>query len=78
MELQELFSLSTAPLFDMDAPGFDALARLKKIDDDVRKIPGYINAKKVMKYAHADVEEISYHNLGIAVKFYKGDEDETD
>lgn len=76
MNLTELYDLSRVPLFDMDAPGFYELARLDAFDNDVRKVPGYMPGETIMKYKDADVEEISWHNIGIAVRFYKGDEDE--
>lgn len=76
MELLELWDLSRVPLFDMDAPGFFELARFETVED-IRKIPGYIPSETVLKYKDAEVEEISWHNCGIAVRFYKGDEDET-
>lgn len=73
--LREIWDLSRVPLFDMDAPGFYELARLEAFESNVRKIPGYISPETIMKYDDADVEEITWHNCGIAVKFYKGDED---
>jgi hypothetical protein len=76
MELLQLWDLSRVPLFDMDAPGFYELARLEAFDNDIRKIPGYMPSKTILKYKDAEVEEISWHNCGIAVRFYKGDEDE--
>ena len=74
--LREIWDLTRVPLFDMDAPGFNELARLERFDNDLRKIPGYIPGETIIKYEDADVEEIAWHNCGIAVKFYKGDEDE--
>jgi len=76
MELSELWNLSRVPLFDMDAPGFYELARSDAFDNDIRKIPGYMPGEIVMKYKDAQVDEISWHNCGIAVRFCKGDEDE--
>lgn len=76
MELFELWHLSRVPLFDMDAPGFNELARLEAFDMDVSKVPGYMPSETILKYKDAEVEEISWHNCGIAVSFYKGDEDE--
>ena len=76
MELLELWALSRVPLFDMDAPGFYELARLEAFDKDISKIPGYMPSEIVVKYKDAKVKNISWHNCGIAVSFYKGDEDE--
>lgn len=76
MELLELWHLSRVPLFDMDAPGFYELARLEALDNDIRKIPGYMPSETILKYKDAEVKEITWHNFGIAVRFYKGDEDE--
>ncbi len=76
MNLLELWNLSKVPLFDMDAPGFYELVRLEAFDNDISKIPGYMPIKTILKYKHAEVEDISWHNCGIAVRFYKGDEDE--
>ena len=74
--LENIWDLSRVPLFDMDAPGFSEYANLRAYDDDFNRIPGYMPSEVVRKYADADVEEIAWHNLGIAVRFYKGDEDE--
>lgn len=74
--LENIWDLSRVPLFDMDAPGFYEFARLETFDNDFKKIPGYMPSEVVRKYADADVEEIAWHNLGIAVRFYKGDEND--
>lgn len=76
MELKELWEKSRVPLFDMDAPGFYELSRLESFDMDVSKVPGYMPSEIILKYKDAEVEEISWHNCGIAVRFYKGNEDE--
>ena len=76
MELLELWDLSRVPLFDMDAFGFYELARIKAFDNDISKIPGYMPIETILKYKDAEVKEISWHNCGIAVRFYKEDEDE--
>lgn len=75
MKLFELWNLSRVPLFDMDAPGFYELAR-ETFEMNVSKVPGYMPSTVVLQYGNAEVEEISWHNCGIAVRFYKGDEDE--
>lgn len=75
--LEHIWDLSTVPLFDMDAPGFNQLARIDRYENEYNKIPGYIPAEVMRKYADCDVEEITWHNCGIAVRFYKGDEDGT-
>lgn len=77
MELMELWDKSRVPLFDMNAKGYYELARIESFDNDIRKVPGYINSDVVIKYKDADVEEITWHNCGIGVKFYKGDEDDS-
>ena len=77
MTLYELWSKSRVPMFDMDAPGFNDLARIENYENDLRKIPGYITGDMLYEYRDADVDEISWHNHGIAVKFYKGDEDDS-
>ena len=74
--LREIWDLSRVPLFDMDAPGFYELAKYEAFDNNITKVPGYMSSEVIMKYGDADVEEITWHNCGIAVKFYKGDEDE--
>lgn len=71
--LMQLWDLATVPLFDMDAPGYNTFA---KFNGDFNKMPGYIPSKIAIEYADAEVEEISWHSNGIAVKFYKGDENE--
>ena len=74
--LEKIWDLSNAVLFDIDAPGFNAYARLNSFGYEFENIPGYISSEVMRKYADAEVEEISWCNLGIAVRFYKGDEDE--
>lgn len=74
--LRDLWNVTNVPLFDMSAPGFYAYARLEAFDKDFNKIPGYMPFTVVLQYGDAEVEEVSWHNCGISVKFYKGDEDE--
>ena len=74
--LEQIWELSTVPLFDMGAPGFNQFAKMEHYDNNLSKIPGYIPSDMMRKYADADVMEITWHNLGIAVRFWKGDEDD--
>ena len=72
--LEQIWDLSTVPLFDMDAPGFNQLGRYES--KDITEIPGYIPSEVMRKYADCDVEEITWHNHGIAVKFWRDEDDE--
>lgn len=74
--LKEIWDLARVPLFDMDAPGFSEFARLDSFENDFNKIPGYMPCEVIQQYGDAQIIEISWHNCGIAVRFYKDDEDE--
>ena len=73
MTLMKLFDLVNMPLFDMDAEGFNELHRLEDFNNNVREVPAYISTDTLWKYKDAEITLISWHNCGIAVRFYKGE-----
>ena len=76
LTLEKLWDLSSAPMFDLDHPQHMEYARFKDFDCDIDAMPDYINTDVLDKYRDADILEIAWCARGIAVKFYKGDEDE--